>query len=409
MTTHDDAALGELKRVDSADVYKHGNLAGTLIRHDDHVEFVYLDEYVASAELPAVATTLPKTRTSTIARANALPPFFAGLLPEGRRLTVLRTAVKTSADDEFSLLLAVGADPVGDVQVVPSGEAPTRNHESVRASEWNEISFTSLLGVDALVDRVGIAGVQDKVSARVISGPVARTNASYILKLNPPEYPYLVENEAFFLRWARTAGLDVVEHEVVHDRDGQPGLLVKRFDRLYRRGRLVDVVACEDACQVLGRVPGDKYKVSLDRLIAVVGATCGAPIVAARNLYTQAVYAYLTGNGDQHAKNFSIVVRDGEWRVSLAYDLPSTTVYDDRRAALSVCGSDVDISRRQWVELAVACGLREAVAQQIIDDLLSQTQPMIDEIADGALPFTQQVVADLVAELRYRRRLLQGN
>ncbi|HHU66493.1 MAG TPA: hypothetical protein GXZ33_01375 [Corynebacterium sp.] len=30
------------------------------------------------------------------------------MLPEGRRLTALRTAVKTSADDEFSLLLAVG-------------------------------------------------------------------------------------------------------------------------------------------------------------------------------------------------------------------------------------------------------------------------------------------------------------
>ena len=43
------------------------------------------------------------------------------LLPEGRRLGALRRAVKTSADDELSLLLAVGADAIGDVQVVPSG------------------------------------------------------------------------------------------------------------------------------------------------------------------------------------------------------------------------------------------------------------------------------------------------
>jgi len=49
---------------------------------------------------------------------GALPAYFAGLLPEGRRLSALRRAVKTSADDELSLLLAVGADAIGDVQVV---------------------------------------------------------------------------------------------------------------------------------------------------------------------------------------------------------------------------------------------------------------------------------------------------
>jgi len=37
--------------------------------------------------------------------AGALPSYFSGLLPEGRRLGALRRAVKTSADDELSLLL----------------------------------------------------------------------------------------------------------------------------------------------------------------------------------------------------------------------------------------------------------------------------------------------------------------
>ncbi len=55
--------------------------------------------------------------------AGALPPFFSGLLPAGRRLTALRSAVKTSADDELTLLLAVGADTIGDVQILPHGDA----------------------------------------------------------------------------------------------------------------------------------------------------------------------------------------------------------------------------------------------------------------------------------------------
>lgn len=53
-----------------------------------------------------------------------MPPFLVGPLPEGYRLTVLKDAVKTSPGDEFSLLLAVGADAPRDVRVVPVGEAP---------------------------------------------------------------------------------------------------------------------------------------------------------------------------------------------------------------------------------------------------------------------------------------------
>ena len=54
------------------------------------------------------------TEAPTIRPGGGLPPFFAGLLPEGHRLAVLRRDVETSADDELTLLLAVGADAPGD-------------------------------------------------------------------------------------------------------------------------------------------------------------------------------------------------------------------------------------------------------------------------------------------------------
>ncbi len=74
---------------------------------------------------PAIATTLPVTEVPVLRPGGALHAFFAGLLPESRRLGVLRRAVKISADDELSLLLAVGEDTIGDVEVVapqPDGE-----------------------------------------------------------------------------------------------------------------------------------------------------------------------------------------------------------------------------------------------------------------------------------------------
>lgn len=98
--------LRQLRLVSSADVYKAGKLAGTLRRLRDRTEFEYLPAYLAAGGAP-VAWSLPPTAGVYAAPAAAVPAFFAGLLPEGRRLTALRRIVGTSADDEFSMLLAV--------------------------------------------------------------------------------------------------------------------------------------------------------------------------------------------------------------------------------------------------------------------------------------------------------------
>jgi HipA-like protein len=82
--------------------------------------FSHLPEFVGEGGA-RVTTTLPVTAEPEFRTAGAVPPFFAGLLPEGRRLSALRAAMKTSGDDELSLLLAVGGDTVGDIQILPEG------------------------------------------------------------------------------------------------------------------------------------------------------------------------------------------------------------------------------------------------------------------------------------------------
>ena len=83
-----------------------------------------------------------------------------------------------------------------------------------------------------MIDPVALPGVQDKVSARMISVPVGYASNRYILKINPPEYPYVVENEAYFLGVARAMKMPVADAEVVRDADGRAGLLVRRYDRM---------------------------------------------------------------------------------------------------------------------------------------------------------------------------------
>lgn len=401
--------LSEIGSVVVGDVYKAGNLAARLRRTTAGVEFAYLPEYVASGG-PPVATTLGFDVNELITPAGAVPPFFAGLLPEGRRLSSLRRAVKTSADDELSLLLAVGRDPVGDVQIVPEGLVPSPAEPLVAVERsFEEVSFSDLLAEAGMVDPVAIPGVQDKVSARMISVPVGRATDRWILKIDPPEYPHVVENEAYFLDLAKQLKMPVADAQLVRDRDGRPGLLVRRFDRIPGEDGTTMALSCEDACQLLGLWPADKYNVSSEQVVTRVAEICSARALARRDVYRQLVFAWATGNGDVHAKNISVLRgRDGEWKVSPAYDLPSTVFYNDRTLALPLAGKRQGISRRRLLDFAVAINLPEKTALRVLDQVLSGTANLCTELEGGRLPFTGKVLADTVSELRYRRRQLIG-
>lgn len=169
-------------------MYKAGRKAAQLLRTATGTEFVYLPDYLDNG-VP-VATTLPFLSAPRLTPAGAVPPFFAGLLPEGRRLSTQRRAIKTSADDELSLLLALGRDGVGDVQVVPEGEVPAPTDALVTVEKsFSEVRFADLLADAGVIDPIGIPGVQDKVSARVVSVAVAKAGDQYILKLDLPSIP----------------------------------------------------------------------------------------------------------------------------------------------------------------------------------------------------------------------------
>ncbi len=85
-------SLDELRTVQRATVLKAGTRAGSLVRRDNAVVFDYDQAYLDRGG-DAVAWTLPLSPSPVVTHApGALPPFFSGLLPEGRRLTALRLA-----------------------------------------------------------------------------------------------------------------------------------------------------------------------------------------------------------------------------------------------------------------------------------------------------------------------------
>ncbi len=397
-------SLADLKTLETAAVLVDGQRAGTLRRTRTGVEFVYVDGYDGSP----VATTLPLDIGVVKAPAGALPPFFSGLLPEGRRLTAIRRATKTSADDELTLLLAVGADTIGNVQVVADGStslaAPDFAPQGLGEVDF-EALFEDVLS-PTIADRAAIPGVQDKVSGRMISLPVAYRSAQWILKLDPPEFPHLVANEAFFLAAARASGIDAAFAETIVDAKGRRGLLVRRFDRV-RDGKQFRALAQEDACQVLGRYPADKYRLSAEEVVRGLSLCTGAPKVAARTLLSQFAFAYVTCNGDAHAKNFSIVRSDRDYEVAPLYDAPSTYLYGDTTLALDVVGKNrEDVGREDFVELGSRCGVPEKASRSVLDAIAAGAESWLARLAE--LPFDRRKVHKLRKACEYRRDRLAG-
>ncbi|MDP9883440.1 serine/threonine-protein kinase HipA [Sinomonas atrocyanea] len=414
-----------------ADVYKAGVLAARLERFEGGTRFAYLPAYVSSGGEP-VASTLPLTSRPVVTGAGAVPPFFTGLLPEGRRLASLRRAVKTSADDELGLLMAAGSDPVGDVQIVPHGEplpgtetaagpgagAPSGpDEQAVVLDPRRTPDFARLLDDPNLVDPKALAGVQDKVSAGMISVPAAQSGRSYILKLNAPEFPHVVENEHLMYRYAARLRIPVSPVRLVHDVAGRAGLLVERFDRPPRTADAAAGVlrlAVEDGSQLLGLYPADKYNVSYEELCRAVAAQCAAPLPALRSLALQGAFAWLTGNGDLHAKNVSVVrglAVPGEWAVAPVYDIPSTVPYGDKSLALPLGGKRTGISRRHFLAWAHELGLPARAAEGVLAAALRAAGPLVSDLdaADGGpSPFAAAVTRAWVRELRHRRRLMEG-
>lgn len=409
-----------------ADIYKAGVLAARLERHDGGTRFSYLPAYLQTGG-PAVATSLPLTKDPVLSAAGAAPPYFTGLLPEGRRLNALRRSIKTSADDDLSLLIAAGANPVGDVQIVGHGERLDPDDHAVPLDPKKPVDFEQLLGDPDLIDPVALAGVQDKLSAGMISVPVTATGRQFILKLNAPEFPHVVENELLMFRYAAKLRIPLSRVRLIRDVAGRPGLLVERFDRVPVPGggpEEVRRLAVEDGAQVLKLYPADKYNVGYGQVCHALADYCSAPLPALRNLAIQAAFAWLSGNGDLHAKNVSMVQQPhGEWTIAPVYDIPSTVVYGDKTLALTIDGKRTGISRRHFLGWAMELGLTERAATQIVEIALKAAGPLIADLEsgtafrsldgswaknDGGSPFPGTVTRVWVKELKHRRRLFEG-
>ncbi|QKT06760.1 type II toxin-antitoxin system HipA family toxin [Gordonia sp. X0973] len=405
-----------LREVDRADVYL-GDARAAMLERDarDHITFRYRNDFLAEHALAplrarSIAWTLLATPTFTAVETagGSVPPFFAGLLPEGVRLDAAVASTKTSIDDHFTLLVAVGSDTIGNVRVTPADVAPGAADPAIdprRPTDFAAVAAAVGESLDA--DPIALSGVQPKVSASRLTAAVRAPDGPAILKFSPPRFPRLAENENFFLRMAKACGLRTPRHELVVDDSDRTALLVQRFDRDASGRR----IAQEDACQVAGVYPAGKYRMKTETAISVLAAACadggGSAPAATLELMQTVAFSWLVGNGDLHGKNLSVYCPDDFWQPTPSYDLISTQPYLQWRdpMAMNLYGRNNRLTRQHFVESGEHLGLRPKATTRMLDRLVAASEPWVDRCDE--IGYDEKTTARLRTLLDSRRDSLR--
>ncbi|WP_262889974.1 type II toxin-antitoxin system HipA family toxin [Spirosoma taeanense] len=170
------------------------------------------------------------------------------------------------------------------------------------------------------VFRFSLAGVQMKFSVLKendrLTIPVKGQLGEWIVKQDSLRFPKLVENEFATLEWARNAGFNVPECQILPADSLPPELkantppgsnvfLIRRYDR--QQGKRIHQ---EDFAQVVNLRPSLKYdQITYESCAKLVLAICG--VEGYNEFIRRLVFMVATGNTDAHLKNWSLLYPDG--------------------------------------------------------------------------------------------------
>lgn len=369
---------------DNLNIFVGEMLAGKLLRESGQYAF----EYDSSYDGPPVF--LGWDRAQSRREWDAFPAAFDSLLPEGVLLDQLLIKHKLDRSDKWGQLMAVGLDLTGFVSVLPedSGQQPIGRvtpgqqakkraaiHPGDEALPYTTTELVAYHGKHRL--KMSLSGVQPKVSAvfsrKDQSFRIVETNGSYILKPSPQAYPGAAENEALNMELARQAGIDVPRCGWLAAKDGSGVFWIERFDRWGTGNR--QRVRCEDACQIMDVPASSKYRWNLETLAKMIEEHCSNPRLQLVRFFQRVLFCWITGNGDMHLKNWSLLENGKLIELAPAYDLLNTRILtnDEEESALELDDKKTGFDRALLINYfgREICGLNDRIIEKTTQSLQS--------------------------------------
>lgn len=319
-------------------VYWSRRFVGELVQDDGRLSFRYDEGYLS------LRGALPLSRHLPLGKAafddSATRAFFANLLPEGDIRRQVARQLGVSVENIFALLEGIGGDCAGAVSIHrppvipdPRGSYRPISQEELARELATLPAHPFLAGEEGV--RLSLAGAQNKLPLYVENGeffiPEGDRASSQILKTAIPQLENTVINEAFCMNLAQKVGLPVPVAQVV-EIGGQQVYMVERYDRKRTAPGEIERLHQEDFCQALGVIPEMKYEQEggpgFEACFRLVEEWSDEPILDTLSLLKWALFNFLIGNADTHAKNLSFLYAGGTIRLAPFYDLLSTAVYE---------------------------------------------------------------------------------
>lgn len=379
---------------DPLSVWLRGELLGQIEpRRGGRLSLRYAPEAIDHYGIGARPLSLSMPVGSRPIEGEVVERFLEGLLPEG--------GVRAQLDEEFGtrsvvgLLARIGAECAGAVQVLDAGIVPG----SGRLTPLTDAEVAErVVALPTLVPPAGesitasLGGIQAKLLlARTDGGwswPSLGAMSTHIIKPQPNEtvgVQHLVHAEHWAMSVAAAAGLPAAVTELA-EFGGRPAIVVERFDRAagYRTHQ-------EDFTQALGLAPTAKYEGALAReprlrRIAEEAASLAPSAQGFRiRLLEQVTFNAIIGNADAHSKNYSLAIdADAFFSLSPLYDVAPVLHMGPYHHAGHAIDGLVDlrlITRQHLIREAMALGIRERRATEVVDDVIDRVATAVDAVA----------------------------
>ena len=401
-------------------VYLSGTQVGFLAWDSelDVFSFNYIPDYLSRDKAVPISKSLPLKDGAFDALASRT--FFENLLPPEVVRRKLEKILHHDWRNTFAFLKELGGDCAGAISLCPEDAEPGSADDRVR--ELSEDEADEILRalperplLQGLVEgyRISVAGAQDKLVARVrlerLALPLYGAASTHIVKPEMSICHGSVENECFCQRLAARLGMASAKASIL-DVKSRAYYVSERYDREERDGSVRRILQ-EDFCQAMGVPAEEKYESdggpSAARCFCFL-RDAGFGFAALSRFVDALAFNFIVGNADAHAKNFSILYRDGRASLAPLYDTLSTAVYPNLtpRMAMSIGGARDfgDVTAESFDAFAKKCDInpkfvRDRIAR-LADELASAMDDVAMELSDTGHP--SPLYKDIAAQSQSR-------
>ena len=319
----------------------------------------------------------------------------------------------SSFEADWEILKIAGHGGIGHIDVFASDESAIEWYSTPTSKMWHDIepeiapSLKQFLtwyddSADGLIDLIGptptVGGAIPKILLSIpktgwdgrISMPTRfgdTQKTDVILKMEKPEvYPGLVELEALALDIHKEAGFDVPRYWVT-EIYGLNAIAIERFDRDQHRSPLfietMYSILASGKKDIAGNYDAEYELLSraIDNpLIDIVADR----VQAKEHLFRRMVMALLTGNGDLHMENLTVLQKNGERAFSPVYDPTPMRAYKrhDIKTPMLFGGYGESTSSLAvaFTQYGKSLGLPVKKIAEIVCQYLQRTESFVDRV-----------------------------